>query len=89
MEVRKMEPTAQFVYPEDALTILRSAEGYAFTPTVPGGGRVVLIISEEDHDKVDGGQERYTVTDLMTNIEHQIERSACGLGCRCAATIVG
>lgn len=65
------------------LTILKPAVGHALTVTLPSGNRVVLIVSNRDHDKVDQRQERLTVTDLITGQKHKLVRSDCGLGCRC------
>lgn len=63
-------------------TIFKPVLGHAITPMLPNGKRVVLIVSDGDHAKV--GRNRFTVTDLMTNTEHELVRADCGLGCRCA-----
>lgn len=67
-------------------TILRPCTGHAVTVNVrPGSNiRVVLIVSDRDHAKLDSNQ--FTVTDLMTGMVHTLKRDECGLGCKCAVT---
>lgn len=75
--------TDHFVTDEPG-TILNSADGYAITPQLPSGLRVVLIVSEEDREKVLHRPDRVTVTDLVTGFQHRLRRADCGAGCRCA-----
>lgn len=80
----------EFVYnpPDTGASILRSAKGTVFTPMLPEtGNRVVLILDDEDAAKTDQ-EGPYSVTDQMTGLVHNIVRTDCGFGCRCAVAIV-
>jgi hypothetical protein len=71
---------------DSALSILQPARGLALTVNLYAGSRarVVLIVSEEDYQKV--GKPRFAVTDLMTGMTHSLKAASCGAGCRCAVT---
>ena len=79
---------ATFAIPHDPRSILTSCTGHAITVTLPTGNRVILLVSEKDHDKV-VKQRAFKVTDLMTGQEHALVPADCGSGCRCAIAFEG
>ena len=71
---------------DDSESLLtRRAEGNVLTVSVNPFNRVVLIVDDDDFEKVtrnfDG---RITVCDLMTDTYHDLVAADCGAGCRCA-----
>jgi hypothetical protein len=43
-----------------------------------------MLVSDSDHAKLN--RQKFTVTDLMTGMVHDLKSAPCGLGCKCAVT---
>ena len=61
--------------------------GNLITPNV-AGGRMSIIVTDEDFRRWNENGSRGTVTDLVTGSTFTLAPDACGLGCRCGTKVV-
>jgi len=68
----------------------KNPEFKVFTPFAFKGTwmRAYMLLDEADHARVSGEWESAVVIDRVTGRTFQVERSACGARCRCAAVVI-